>query len=82
MTNTLWLYLVAGFLILHGIGHVGGSWFFNRSWLSPKLAHGAWKWLFTAVWFVAMIGFIARASACCSISLGGVQQQSPCRWSR
>jgi hypothetical protein len=59
MSNTLWLNLVAGFLILHGIGHVGGSWFFNRSWLSPELAHGAWKWLFTAVWFAAMIGFIA-----------------------
>src|SRR5512136_972912 len=58
MSNTLWLYLVAGFLIAHGIGHVGGPWFFVKSWLSPELAHGAWKWLFTAVWFVAMIGFI------------------------
>ncbi len=58
MSNTLWLYLVAGFLILHGIGHVGGPWFFAKSWLSPELALGAWKWLFIAVWFVAMIGFI------------------------
>ena len=35
-----------------------GRVFFNRSWLSPELALGAWKWLFTAVWFVAMVGFI------------------------
>lgn len=58
MSNALWLYLVAGFLIVHGIGHVGGPWLFVKSWLSPELSHGAWKWLFTAVWFVAMIGFI------------------------
>jgi len=59
MSNPLWQYLIAGFLIVHGIGHIGGPWFFVKSWLSPELAQGVWKWLFTAVWFVAMIGFIA-----------------------
>jgi len=58
MSNSLWLYLVAGFLMVHGIGHIGGPWLFVRSWLSPELTHGAWKWLFAAVWFVAMIGFV------------------------
>ena len=39
--STLWRVLIAGILIVHGLGHVGGPWFFTRSWLSPTLATGA-----------------------------------------
>ncbi len=58
MSNELIRFLVAGFLVVHGIGHAGGYWFFTRSWLSPALADSPLKWLFILVWLAAMIGFV------------------------
>ena len=59
MSNVMWRYIIAAFLILHGIGHSGGYWFFRKSWLSPSLTEGTLKWVFVVVWLVAMIGNIA-----------------------
>lgn len=58
MSNEIWRYLIASFLFLHGIGHSGGYWMFVRSWLSSDLLGSPWKWIFVAVWLVAMIGFV------------------------
>ncbi len=58
MTNDLLRYLLAGFLVMHGIGHVGGPWFFTRSWLSPQIVESPFKWIFVAIWLAAMVAFI------------------------
>ncbi len=59
MSNDMWRYVIAGFLVVHGIGHVGGPWFFLRSWLSPQLVEGPLKWVSVVIWLAAMIAFIA-----------------------
>ncbi len=59
MSNELVRYLLAGFLVVHGIGHAGGYWMFIQSWLSPALVASPTKWLFIVVWLAAMVGFIA-----------------------
>jgi hypothetical protein len=59
MSNDMWRYLIAGFLVLHGIGHVGGPWMFVRSWLSPQLIESPLKWAFVVIWLAAMIAFVA-----------------------
>ncbi len=59
MTNDMLRYLIAGFLVLHGIGHVGGPWFFLRSWLSPQLVESPVKWVFVIVWFAVMVAYLA-----------------------
>lgn len=59
MSNDLMRYLLAGFLVVHGIGHVGGPWFFMRSWLSPQFAASPLKWVFVVIWLTAMVAFIA-----------------------
>jgi hypothetical protein len=58
MSNEVIRFLVAGFLVAHGIGHSGGYWFFGKSWLFPALANGPFKWIFVLVWLAAMIGFV------------------------
>jgi hypothetical protein len=52
-------YVIAGFLVILGIGHIGGYWMFVKSWLSPALTENPLKWLFIAVWLVAMFGYFA-----------------------
>lgn len=69
MSNDLWRYVIAGFLILHGIGHSGGYWMFVRSWLSPELVSGPLKWVTIVVWLIAMVVFIAAG-------IGMLQQQA------
>ncbi len=69
MSNDLWRYLIAGVVILHGIGHVGGPWFFDRSWLAPSLAEGAVRWAFVVLWCVAAVAFVA-------VGIGIMQQQA------
>jgi hypothetical protein len=58
MSGEMWRYIIAVVLIAHGIGHVGGPWFFGRSWLSPALAGGMVRWLFIVLWLAAMLGFV------------------------
>jgi len=52
-------YGIAGFLVIHGIGHIGGYWMFVKSWLSPALTDSPLKWLFVVMWLGAMFGFFA-----------------------
>jgi hypothetical protein len=59
MSNEILRYLIAGVLVVHGIGHIGGYWMFVKSWLSPSLVDTPLKWLFIAVWLVAMVGYFA-----------------------
>ncbi|MGE5262082.1 MAG: hypothetical protein ACM3S0_01765 [Acidobacteriota bacterium] len=63
MSNDLWRYVIAGFLIMHGIGHSGGYWMFVRSWLSPELVSGPMKWVSVVVWLVVMVVFITAGIA-------------------
>jgi hypothetical protein len=58
LSNEMVRYLIGGFLIIHGIGHSGGYWMFRKSWVSPTLTEAPIKWLFIAVWLVAMVGYI------------------------
>ena len=69
MSNEVIRFLVAGFIVVHGIGHAGGYWFFTRSWLSPALADSPFKWIFVLVWLAALIGFVIAG-------VGMLQQQS------
>ncbi len=59
MSNEMWRYVIAGFLIVHGIGHSGGYWMFVKSWLSPALTESPLKWVFVAVWLGTMIVYLA-----------------------
>ncbi len=59
MSNEMLRYLIAGFLVVHGIGHIGGYWMFVKSWLSPALTDSPLKWLFIVVWLIAMFGYFA-----------------------
>ncbi len=69
MSNELVRYLLAGFLVVHGLGHAGGYWMFVKSWLSPALVDSPFKWLFILVWLAAMIGFLIAG-------IGLLQQQA------
>ncbi len=59
LANPMWRYAIAGFLVLHGIGHSGGFWFFSKSWVSPALAGNPVRLALVAVWLVAMVMFLA-----------------------
>ncbi len=61
MSNEVIRYLVIGFLVLHGIGHTGGYWFFGKSWLSPELAQTPARWIFVGLWLVAFVVYLAAA---------------------
>jgi hypothetical protein len=67
--------LVAGALLLHGLGHggalgaliaigrgmSGGAWRPARSWLVPSLAAPAARTVASIFWIASMIGFVAAA---------------------
>ncbi len=63
MSNEIVRYLVGGFLIVHGLGHAGGYWFFIKSWLSPALVDTPIKWLFVVLWIAAMVCFLVGGVA-------------------
>ncbi len=69
MSNEMVRYVVAGFLVVHGLGHAGGYWMFVKSWLSPALVDSPFKWLFIVVWIAALIGFMLAG-------IGLLQQQT------
>ena len=67
--------LIAGVLLLHGLGHVGalgalvaqgrvvstGSWLHARSWLFPSLAVPVATTVASIFWVLSTIGFVAAA---------------------
>ncbi len=69
--------IIAGVLLLHGLGHTGalmatvvnwtqrgtptGSWLPARSWLFPALAPPAAKTVASIFWILSTIGFVAAA---------------------
>lgn len=55
-------YLIAGVLILHGLGHSGAYWFFDRSWISKKLSQGAIRWVMIVAWAVALVFFVSAGA--------------------
>jgi hypothetical protein len=69
MPNEILRYLVAGVLVVHGLGHGGGAFMFVKSWLSPSLVDSPLKALFVLVWLAAMAGFVAAG-------IGVLQQQT------
>ena len=58
---TLWTYVIAGILALHGLGHAGGPWFMRRSWIAPRITNSPARWLFIGEWFAAGILFVIAA---------------------
>lgn len=74
-TQTIQL-LIAGALLLHGLGHIGAigallyiesgrrsalPWLPARSWLFPTLAPSTAKMLASAIWIICTIGFVAAS---------------------
>ncbi|HEY3317535.1 MAG TPA: hypothetical protein VGK50_03835 [Coriobacteriia bacterium] len=75
-TQTIKL-LIAGALLLHGLGHGGaiaallyvayrpdadsGDWTAARSWLFPSLAPATARIVASAFWIVSLVGFVAAA---------------------
>jgi hypothetical protein len=72
MTGMGWRYLVAGLLVLHGLGHVGGPWFMRRSWLLPRLLNGPARWAFVFQWLVAGLGFVLAALGLLKIGIAPI----------
>lgn len=78
MSDQMTRILVAGVLLLHGLGHGGalgalawialrpgsnaGAWTAARSWLLPSLAPGTATLIASAFWIVALVGFVAAAA--------------------
>ena len=77
--------LIAGALLLHGLGHggaigalvaldrgmSGGFWQPARSWLFPSLAAPTARMVATTFWVLAMIGFVAASLPFWSILVPG-----------
>ena len=77
MSDQLLKLIVAGALLLHGLGHGGavgaliwidrrpgadtGGWLAARSWLFPSLAAPTASMVATVFWVVALVGFVAVA---------------------
>ncbi len=53
--------LISAVLLVHGIGHTGGYWMLQRSWLSESLSAGSARWVFIGLWLVAGLGFLATS---------------------
>lgn len=52
---------IAAVLLVHGLGHTGGYWMLQRSWLSDTLASGSARWVFVGLWMAASLGFLATS---------------------
>ena len=61
MPNSTWTYVLAGLLVAHGLGHVGGPWFMRRSWVAPRIMNSPARWLFIGEWMGAGLLFVAAA---------------------
>ncbi len=87
MSDSLVRLIVAGALLLHGLGHGGalgalawigarpgtdtGAWHAARSWLATGLPAGTATAIASAFWIVSLIGFVATALAFWGIGLPG-----------
>ena len=56
-TNTIRI-LIAGALIVHGVGHVLGFWMPARSWLMPNAGEPIIRIISSIFWVLAAVGFI------------------------
>ena len=77
--------IIAGILLLHGLGHggaigaliaidrgvPGGKWLEARSWLFPKLAPQAAKIIAITLWVLSLLGFVAAALSFWGVLLPG-----------
>jgi len=77
--------IIAGILLLHGLGHGGaigaliaidrgvpsGKWLEARSWLFPKLAPQAAKIIAITLWVLSLLGFVAAALSFWGVLLPG-----------
>jgi hypothetical protein len=59
VSGDVWRYVIGAVIIAHGLGHAGGPWFFQGSWLTDLLAGGILRWVFVALWILAGLGFVA-----------------------
>lgn len=80
-------FIIAGVLLLHGLGHVGaftaiavnwaergtatGAWLPARSWLLPSLAPQTAKVAASLFWVLATIGFVAASLSFWGIGIPG-----------
>ena len=87
MSDSLIRLVIAGALLLHGLGHGGalgalawigarpgtdsGGWHAARMWLATGLPAGTATTVASAFWIVSLIGFVAAALAFWGIGLPG-----------
>jgi hypothetical protein len=85
MTSQTIKIIIAGVLLLHGLGHGGaigaliaidrgvpsGKWLSARSWLFPKLSPQVAKVIAIAFWVAALLGFVAAALSFWGILIPG-----------
>ena len=76
--------LIAGVLLVHGLGHIGafmaifftwsrgtGGWLPARSWLFPSLSANTARMIASVFWILSMIGFVAAAASFWGVLLPG-----------
>ena len=77
--------LIAGVLLVHGLGHIGalialiaigrgvpsGKWRAARSWLFPSLSPSAARTIASIFWILSMIGFVAASMSFWGVLLPG-----------
>jgi hypothetical protein len=87
MSNNTIKLLIAGFLLLHGLGHFGalvailgnwsirgtstGAWLPARSWLLPNLTPQAAKVIASIFWILSLLGFVTAAMSFWGLLLPG-----------
>lgn len=58
MNNEMWRNLIIIFLMIHGVGHLGGFWWLSYSWLLARfLGDSTMRFTILLLWLIAVIGF-------------------------
>ncbi len=59
MSTTMLRLLIAGALLVHGIGHTLGIWMPARSWLLPNIGEPTLRIVSNVLWVLTAAGFLA-----------------------
>jgi hypothetical protein len=63
--------LIAGALLVHGVGHTLGFWMPARSWLLPNASETTLRVVSSIFWAAAALGFVASALSFWGILIPG-----------
>lgn len=71
MSSTMLRLLIAGALLVHGIGHTLGFWMPSRSWLLPNVGESSLKIMSRALWVLTVAGFLVTCLSFLGIVVPG-----------